>query len=77
MWIQFMREALSGHAEHRLPMPEGVVTARIQPGSGRLAAADDPDAVFEYFLSDRLPGGAGGTSAEGDDTGQRDDESLF
>ena len=29
MWIYFMREALAGVPEHPVPMPDGVVTARI------------------------------------------------
>ena len=72
-----MREALAGRAEHRLPMPEGVVTARIDPQSGRMAAPGDPDAVFEYFLADRLPTAGAGGGRDDEQGGQQDDESLF
>ena len=65
MWIYFMREALAGRPGHRLPMPDGVVTARISPETGELAGGNDPTAIFEYFLADHLPagfdGGTGGT----------------
>ncbi|MFZ2507946.1 MAG: penicillin-binding protein 1A [Steroidobacteraceae bacterium] len=64
MWIYFMREALAGQPPRRLPMPAGVVTARISPATGELAAGTDPTAVFEYFLAEHLPpgfdGGTGG-----------------
>ena len=65
MWIYFMRDALAGRPGHRLPMPDGVVTARISPETGELAGGNDPTAMFEYFLADHLPagfdGGTGGT----------------
>ena len=65
MWIYFMREALAGVPGHRLPMPDGVVTARISAETGELAGGNDPNAMFEYFLADHLPagfdGGTGGT----------------
>ncbi len=57
MWVYFMREALAGRAEHRLPMPEGVVTARVSSLTGEPASVDDPDAVFEYFLAGTAPTG--------------------
>ena len=31
MWVYFMREALAGVPQRRVPMPDGVVTARIAP----------------------------------------------
>ena len=65
MWIYFMRDALAGRPGHRLPMPDGVVTARISPETGELASGNDPTAIFEYFLAEHLPagieGGTGGT----------------
>jgi penicillin-binding protein 1A len=64
MWIYYMREALRGRPEHRLPMPEGVVTARISSTTGEPAGPDDPDAVFEYFLAGTVPGGATDESVE-------------
>jgi penicillin-binding protein 1A len=49
MWKSFMARALKNTAEAALPLPGGLVAARIEPGSGQLAAAGDPRAVFEYF----------------------------
>jgi len=51
MWIYYMREALRGLPEHKLPMPEGVVTARVSRTTGEPTGPDDPDAVFEYFIA--------------------------
>lgn len=64
MWVYFMGEALAGRRDHRLPQPEGIVTARISPTTGAIAKPNDPDAVFEYFLTGRLPG-AGGLAGDG------------
>jgi len=56
MWIYYMKEALRGLPEHTLPMPEGVVTARVSRITGAATGPDDPDAVFDYFLEGRAPG---------------------
>jgi penicillin-binding protein 1A len=64
MWIYFMGEALAGRPDHRLPQPEGIVSARISPTNGELAKANDPDAVFELFLAGRLPG-SGAVAGDG------------
>ena len=76
MWIYFMREALAGVPQRRLPMPDGVVTARIAPvdaGFGQDAAAE-----FEYFLAEHLPDGATGQDpATGEPAGQAYEEPIF
>ena len=64
IWVYFMGEALAGRPEHRLPQPEGIVSARISPNTGALAKPNDPDAIFEFFLTGRLPG-AGGLAGDG------------
>ena len=51
-----MREALRDIPEHRLPMPEGIVTVRVSRTTGEPTVPDDPDAVFEYFLAGSAPG---------------------
>jgi len=55
MWIDFMREALRNAPETVLEQPEGLVTVRIDPDSGRLAGAGDPDAIFETFYRELAP----------------------
>jgi penicillin-binding protein 1A len=65
MWIYFMREALDGVPERRLPMPDGVVTARIPSVAAQFEEDTEPAAEFEYFLADHLPPGiAGAQDAE-------------
>jgi penicillin-binding protein 1A len=80
MWVYFMREALKGHPESRLPTPDGVVTARVSPATGLLASAGEADAIFEYFLADHLPR-ASDSAADGDLPGQEtqkpDEEPIF
>jgi penicillin-binding protein 1A len=76
MWIYFMRDALAGAPQRRLPMPDGVVTARVAPAAG--AFADDAPREFEYFLADHLPEGATGEDgAAGEPAGQPYEEPIF
>ena len=55
MWIDFMRVALEGRPERFLEQPDGLVSVRIDPHTGKLAEAGDPDAIFEYFHAERAP----------------------
>ncbi len=55
MWIDFMREALLDVPETILEQPQGLVTVRIDPDTGRLASAGDDHAIFETFYSERAP----------------------
>jgi penicillin-binding protein 1A len=63
IWMEFMRTALAGRPERHLKQPEGVVSLRIDPYTGQQARADQPDATFEYFVEDNLPGQDVGTEA--------------
>ena len=55
IWIDFMREALRDQPDRMRPMPAGLVTARISPRTGALAAANESDAIYETFMEDRMP----------------------
>jgi penicillin-binding protein 1A len=57
IWVHFMREALRGVPQRSRPMPEGLVQVRISPFDGQIASVDDPNAIFETFMADRLPQG--------------------
>lgn len=55
MWIDYMRVALDGEPETVMERPPGLVTVKIDPSTGLLAGADDPNAVFESFRADNVP----------------------
>ena len=76
MWIYFMREALAGVPERTMPMPDGVVTARISADPTVLG--EEAQAEFEYFLADHLPAGVSGDGdAPGEPPPQRYEEPIF
>jgi penicillin-binding protein 1A len=55
IWIEFMRIALRGAPEHQMPMPDGIVTVRIDRETGCPARAGQRNAIFEVFEADKLP----------------------
>ncbi len=55
MWIEFMRTGLQGLPEHALEQPPGLVTVRIDPKTGLLAGANNPNGIFETFRSENVP----------------------
>ena len=55
IWIDFMREALAGRPEKTRAQPEGVITMKIDPATGRAAPPAQKGAVFEYFLEEFTP----------------------
>ncbi len=55
IWIDYMREALADLPERTPPQPAGMVTMKIDPGTGKVASAADPDAIFEIFLAEFAP----------------------
>ncbi|HUX73442.1 MAG TPA: penicillin-binding protein 1A [Steroidobacteraceae bacterium] len=55
IWTYFMHQALMGAPRRGVPLPDGVVTARINPQTGLLASADDPSAIMEKFIEGDLP----------------------
>ena len=65
IWVDFMQDALKGVPDRSWPMPGGLVQVRISPDTGEIASADDPTAIFETFMMDRLPTGGliGGDAA--------------
>jgi penicillin-binding protein 1A len=54
-WTYFMHEALAGAPKHWVPMPDGIVAARISPETGLLASSDNPNTIIEYFIEGNLP----------------------
>jgi penicillin-binding protein 1A len=65
MWMEFMQVALEGRREEWPERPPGLVTVRIDPETGNLAAAGAPDAVFEIVQAEHVPAPDTGARVEG------------
>jgi len=55
IWIDYMRVALKDSPQLERPMPPGIVTVKIDPGSGQPASPGQRNAIFEYFRKDTVP----------------------
>lgn len=55
IWVDFMQLALAGVEEVPRALPPGLVRVRINPVTGALAGADEPNAIFETFMTESLP----------------------
>ncbi len=55
IWINYMRIALKGTKEIRLPLPSGLVLMRIDKKTGGIAGFNDPDSYFEIFRKQYAP----------------------
>ncbi len=70
VWIDYMRVALAEREETPLIQPPGIVTVRIDTQTGKLAEANSPEAMFEYFRSDHVPTGKADTQVTLDPNGE-------
>ena len=55
IWVDYMKIALQGQPEQQFPMPEGMVSARIDEETGLRAQFDNSDGIFETFKEENLP----------------------
>lgn len=55
IWMRYVGKVLDGVPEQRLEQPAGLITVRIDPRTGLLAGAAQPDAIFETFREDQVP----------------------
>ena len=56
VWISYMGAALKNVPEEEIPVPEGVVAARINPDSGlRTAPMSVQGTLIEYFYHENMP----------------------
>ncbi|HEX7046168.1 MAG TPA: penicillin-binding protein 1A [Gammaproteobacteria bacterium] len=77
-WINYMRVALAGTPEVYHERPPGLVTVRIDPETGLLAGAGNPDAIFETFVEGTVPPEQPAIVRENGEDGEDDTEqSLF
>lgn len=69
IWIEYMRAAMQGSAPEYMPQPEGVVSVRIDPATGKRAPPGQADAIFEFFKEENQPpelsGGGGHSESPG------------
>lgn len=55
MWIDFMGDALQNTPEEFLPMPNGLISVRIDPSDGLLANSRQKNSLFELFIAGTEP----------------------
>ncbi|SFI45613.1 penicillin-binding protein 1A [Pseudomonas argentinensis] len=55
IWMSYMGAALKDKPSHAPAEPDGILTLRVDPHSGRAAAPGTPDAYFELFKSEDSP----------------------
>jgi len=55
MWIDYMKVVLPDIQESNVVQPPGLASVRIDPATGMLASADNPNAIFEVFRSEMTP----------------------
>lgn len=55
IWAEFMEQVLDDQPEQEIIQPPGVVSVKIDPETGKLAAAGQSNAIFEFFRDDNVP----------------------
>lgn len=55
VWIDYMGTMLEGRPESNMSQPQGMVTVRIDPETGKRAPTSQKDAIFEVFRSEKAP----------------------
>ncbi len=55
IWMSYMGAALKDKPPHTQAEPEGIVSLRVDPVSGRAATPSTPNAYFELFKSEDTP----------------------
>jgi len=69
IWMNYMSAALKGKPPHVQAEPDGILSLRVDPISGRAATPSTPNAFFELFKSEDTPPSVneigGGSTAPG------------
>ena len=76
MWVDYMGAALEGMPEQPLEQPAGLVTARIDPETGKFVGASAPDAIFEIFREENVPDEAPTAVTDAGEDGSGDGQGL-
>jgi penicillin-binding protein 1A len=90
IWVEFARITFAGVPEHQMPMPDGIVSVRIDREAGCQARAGQLNTTFEVFREDNVPepcdltealpdifNDAFGTDPEPDEETEEEAEPLF
>jgi penicillin-binding protein 1A len=89
IWVEFARIALNGVPNNQMPMPDGIVTVRIDRETGCPARAGQANAIFEVFREGHVPvceaiddtpsifNDASGIDPDPEEELGEDDESIF
>lgn len=54
IWMEYMEQALQNQPEKIMPQPEGLTMAKIDPLTGLLSSANQPNAIFELFPNEDI-----------------------
>lgn len=71
-WMKFMEKALEDRPENSQPMPDGMMTMRIDPNTGRSARPGTSNGILEVFKEEDAPP----SFDEVDANGYRDDGAV-
>ncbi len=55
LWMSYMSQVLKNKPERNFPVPDGIVTVRIDPDTGLLADPKQTNAIFEIFAKGTEP----------------------
>ena len=55
VWVDYMKVALADTPAAFMPQPNGIISVRIDPATGRRARAGQEGAVFELFREENAP----------------------
>jgi penicillin-binding protein 1A len=60
IWMEYMESALAGYAARDFPVPEGIVFARVDRSTGRMAGGESVSTLFQPFREGTEPSESGG-----------------
>jgi len=74
MWIKFMKTALEQSPDEKLPVPDNIISVKIDTETAQLVGKNTKNSLFEYFIKDTEP--EENNSARTNDTPQNSNEEM-
>lgn len=77
IWVDYMATALVDKPNRSFPQPDGLISVRIDPDTGKLASASQQNAIFEIFKAENAPQAEKGqfeNSFDNEDNNEDNDE---